>query len=44
MADEVKPIKTEKIDNPDGTYTVKEVYDKPNFDCYLSDIETFDSL
>ena len=26
MTEEVKPIKTERIDNPDGTYTVKEVY------------------
>ena len=43
MAEETKPIKTERIDNPDGTYTVKEVYDRPNFDCYLSDIEIFDS-
>lgn len=43
MAKEVKPIKTKRIDNSDGTYTVKEVYDKPNFDCYLSDIETFDT-
>ena len=41
MAEEVKPIKTERIDNPDGTYTVKEIYDKPNFDYYLSNIETF---
>ena len=29
MAEEVKPIKTERIDNSDGTYTVKEIYDKP---------------
>ena len=42
MTQEVQPIKRERIDNFDGTYTVKEVYDKPNFDCYLSDIETFD--
>ena len=41
MAEEVKPIKTERIDNPDGTYTIKEIYDKPNFDYYLSNIETF---
>lgn len=27
MAEEVKPIKTERIDNPDGTYTIKEIYD-----------------
>jgi len=26
MAEEVKPIKTERIDNSDGTYTVKKVY------------------
>ena len=39
MAEEVKPIKTERIDNPDGTYTVKSIFDK-NED-YLSEIENF---
>ena len=28
MAEEVKPIKIERIDNPNGTYTVKEFYEK----------------
>lgn len=26
MAEEVKPIKTERIDNSDGTYTINEWY------------------
>ena len=39
MAEKVKPIKTERIDNPDGTYTVKSIFDK-NED-YLSKIENF---
>lgn len=44
MAEEVKPIKTERIDNPDGTYTVKEVYKEPNFANGLSNIKIFDAL
>lgn len=44
MAEEVKPIKTERIDNPDGTYTVKEVYKEPNFANGLSNIKVFDAL
>lgn len=39
MAEEVKPIKTERIDNPDGTYTVKSIFDK-NAN-YLSEIENY---
>lgn len=39
MVEEAKPIKTERIDNPDGTYTVKSIFDK-NED-YLSKIENF---
>lgn len=43
MQEQHKPIRTERIDNPDGTYTIKEIYDIPKFDSCLSDIETFDA-
>ena len=28
MSEEIKPVKSERIDNPDGSYILKEIYDK----------------
>ena len=39
MSEEVKPIRTERIDNPDGTYIIKSIFSKDND--YLSQIELF---
>ena len=39
MAEKVKPIKTERIDNPDGTYIVKSIFE--NNKDYLSEIENY---
>ena len=43
MAEEVKPIKKERIDNPDGTYTIKEIYKEHPLGI-LSSICIFDNL
>ena len=40
---EVKPVKLKKINNKDGGYIIKEVYNTPNFGYYLSDIEIYDN-
>lgn len=40
---EVKPVKLKKINNKDGGYIIKEVYNTPNFGHYLSDIEIYDN-
>ena len=36
-------IKTKRIDNPDGSYKIKEVYKEPEYDCCLSSINTFNA-
>ena len=41
MSEEIKPIKSERIDNPDGSYILKELYDE-NPDGFLSAIIYFD--
>ena len=41
MSEEIKPVKSERIDNPDGSYVVKEVFDE-NPDGFLSWIIQFD--
>ena len=42
MAEEPKPIKTERIDNPDGTYTIKEIYKTTTSNGYTSCEDLFD--
>ena len=41
MAEEFKPIKTERIDNPDGTYTLKDIY---NIGAVLTEYSKDDKL
>lgn len=41
MSEEIKPVKSERIDNPDGSYIVKEVFEE-NLDGFMSWIIQFD--
>ena len=42
MSEEIKPVKSEKIDNPNGSYIVKEVLEENPYG-FLSVIQYFDS-